>query len=318
MSYLEIKSGINGDYVSFVKKISLMGGHFLIKRHIGKNLPTISKEKYLMDNIESLTEMEFSFRKKFICDIMDKISYSEELPFGTERKSIKINNLMEAKACHDIIYSEFAKEFIFNSNNIEGSKIPREKVLEIIDRGDTKYKNRNEVREVLNSVKAFDYIRKGFKFNIPSVKRLYYILTDGLSMENGEAYPKGFKQIPNIIGNSPTAAPECVEDELNNLLKWYRSSAGKVHPLILAFDFHKKYEYIHPFLDGNGRTGRLIMNKILISGGYFPVIVFNENKLSYFNSIQKARQDKGKKYYKFMLSQAEKTYDLILNVLQKY
>ena len=45
MSYLEIKSGINGDYVSFVKKISLMGGHFLIKRHIGKNLPTISKEK---------------------------------------------------------------------------------------------------------------------------------------------------------------------------------------------------------------------------------------------------------------------------------
>jgi len=51
---------------------------------------------------------------------------------------------------------------------------------------------------------------------------------------------------------------------------------------------------------------------------YFPVIVFNDNKRSYFNSIQKARQDKGKKYYKFMLSQADKTYDLILDVLQKY
>ena len=104
MSYLEIKSGVDGDYVSFVKKTSLMGENFLIKRHIGKNLPTISKEKYLMDNIESLTEMEFSFRKKFICAIMDQISYNEELPFSTERKSIKINNLMEAKACHEIVY----------------------------------------------------------------------------------------------------------------------------------------------------------------------------------------------------------------------
>jgi Fic family protein len=318
MSYLEVKSGINGDYISFVKKISMMGEHFLIKQHIGKNLPTISKEKYLMDNIETLTETEFSFRKKFICDILDRISYSGEPPFNTERKSIKINNLMEAKACHDIIYAEFTKDFIFSSNNIEGSKIPREKVLEIIDRGDTKYINWNEVREVLNSVRAFNYIRNGFKFNIPSVKRLYYILTDGLNMENGDAYPKGFKKIPNIIGNSPTTPPECVEDELNNLLKWYISSTGKVHPLLLAFDFHKKYEYIHPFLDGNGRTGRLIMNKILISGGYFPVIVFKENKLSYFNAIKKARQNNEKKYYKFMLSQAEKTYNLILDALSRY
>ena len=295
-----------------------MGENFLVKKHIGKKMPTTSKEKYIIDNIESLTEMEFSFRKKFICNVMDRISYGGGLPLRTEMKTIKVSNLMEAKKCHDIIYSEFAKEFIFNSNNIEGSKIPREKVLEIIDKGDTKYKNRNEVREVLNSVKAFDYIRKGFKFNIPSLKRLYYILTDELIMENGERYPKGFKKIPNIVGNSPTTAPECVESELNDLLKWLRNNAGKIHPLILAFDFHKRYEYIHPFLDGNGRTGRLIMNKILMSGGYFPMIVFNENKLSYFNSMQKARQNEGKKYYKLMLSQAEKTYDLILDTILRY
>ena len=266
MSYLEMKSGIKGDYVSFVKKVSLMGEVFLIKRHIGKRTPTVSKQKYIMDNIESLTEEEFSFKQKFIGDLIDRISYSEELYRRTERKAIRISNLLEAKACHDIIYSEFVKDFIFNSNNIEGSKIPREKVLEIIDRGDTKYKNRNEVKEVLNSVKAFAYIRKGFKFNIPSVKRLYYILTDGLSMENGEAYPRGFKKIPNVVGNSLTSAPECVEAELHNLLQWCSNNTGKIHPLILAFDFHKKYEYIHPFLDGNGRTGRLIMNKILSSG----------------------------------------------------
>lgn len=318
MSYLETKSRIAGDYVSFVKKISFMGDNFLIKKHIGKKLPTISKEKYMLDNIECLTETEFSFRKKFICDIMEQISYGGDLPLNIEKKAIKINNLLEAKACYEIIYSEFAKEFIFNSNNIEGSKIPREKVIEIINRGDTKYKNRNEVKEVLNSVRALDYIRNGFKFNLTSVKRLYYILTDGLTMENGEAYPRGFKKIPNVVGNSPTTAPECVESELKNLLEWYKNSAGKVHPLVLAFDFHKKYESIHPFVDGNGRTGRLIMNKILISGGYFPIIVFNENKFSYFNSIRKARQGQSKKYYKFMLSQAARTYDLFLNAAIGY
>jgi Fic family protein len=106
--------------------------------------------------------------------------------------------------------------------------------------------------------------------------------------------------------------------ELDRLLKWCAKSAGEIHPLILALDFHRRYEWIHPFLDGNGRTGRLIMNRILIHGGYFPIVVFKENKLSYFNSLNKARQGGEKKYYRFMLSQAEKTYDLILDRIQKY
>ncbi len=318
MSYLEVKSSKTCDYVSFVKKISLMGENFLIKRHIGKRLPTISKEKYIMDNIESLTETEFALRKKFIDDMAAKISYSEDLPMRVEKKAIRINNLMEAKRCQEIVYSEFAKEFIFNSNNIEGSKIPKEKVLEIIDRGDAKYENRNEVREVLNSLNAFEYLRKGFKFNLPSVKRLYYILTDGLIMEDGGKYPRGFKKIPNIVGNSRTTSPEDVESELNSLLKDSKNRTRKIHPLILAFDFHRRYEYVHPFLDGNGRTGRLIMNKILIGGGYCPVIVFNQNKRTYFNTLEKARQGMRKKYYKFMLSQAEKTYDLVLGIIRRY
>ena len=70
----------------------------------------------------------------------------------------------------------------------------------------------------------------------------------------------------------------------------YRKNRKKIHPFILAFDFHLNYEIIHPFRDGNGRTGRLILNKILMQNGYPPIIIFKDNKSAYFNAIKFARK----------------------------
>ena len=312
MSFIEQKKADSQNYLSFVKKVTFMGRTFVIKKHIGKEITTISKEQYLLNNIDEISDCEFKFKSGFLDKVADQLSFNPSLPSHVENESVRLNNLIEAKNCGKLAYSNFAKEFIFNSNNIEGSRIPREKVIEIIDTGDTRYINRNEVREVANSIKAFDYIKSGFKFDLPSIKRLYYILTDKLIMENGERYPRGFKKIQNIVGNSSTTSPDMVEMELLNLLSWYKQNIKKIHPLILAFEFHLRYEIIHPFSDGNGRTGRLIMNKILMRGGYFPVIVFQKNKTAYFNTIQKARDGMRKKYYQFLLEQANSTYDLML------
>lgn len=318
MSYLESKKTQNETYVSFVKKFTLLGKPIVLKKHIGKEAGTITKEKYLMDNFEYLCQEEFDLRKGFLQQIKDKITHNPELPEKVELKAIKINNLIEGKNRSEIIETEFAKEFIFNSNNIEGSKIPPERVKEIIDTGDTKYKNRNEVREVENSIAAIQYIRKSFKFDLTSLKRLYNILTKDLVREGNHPYPKGLKKEANIVGNSETTPPEKVEEELTNLFNWYKLNKNKIHPLILAFEFHRRYELIHPFLDGNGRTGRLIMNKILLSGGYYPIIVYKTNKVAYFNSIVKSKDGKMKNYYHFMLEQADKTYDYILDIFKKY
>lgn len=318
MSYLENKKTHNETYVSFVKKFTLLGKSIVLKKHIGKEAETITKEKYLMDNFEELCKEEFNLRKNFLQKIKEDMSHNPELPEQIELKAIKINNLIEGKNCSEIIETEFAKEFIFNSNNIEGSKIPPERVREIIDTGDTRYKNKNEVKEVENSIAAMQYLRKSFKFDLNSIKRLYNILTKDLFREGNEPYPRGFKKEPNIVGNSETTTPERVEEELINLLNWYKDNKKKIHPLILAFEFHRKYELIHPFLDANGRTGRLIMNKILLSGGYYPVIVYKTNKIAYFNSIEKSKDGKIKNYYQFMLEQSDKTYDYILDTLKKY
>ena len=318
MSYLE-KKKVNGTvYVSFVKKMSFMRRTFLIKRHIGKDSSMINKEKYILDNIDSISIEELNFREEFLSQITDILSYNKELPKRIELKSINIDNLTEGKRCKELVNTEFAKEFIFNSNNMEGSKIPPEKVREIIDTGDTKYYDRNEVKEVKNSILAFGYLQSSFKFNLTSILRLYHILTKDLFIEGKSLYPKGFKKIDNVVGNSSTTPPEKVEEELKNLISWYRQNKNKLHPLILAFEFHRRYEFIHPFLDGNGRTGRLIMNKILINAKYSPIIIYKSNKNSYFGALEKTKNGKLKSYYQFMLEQADKTYDYLLETLEKY
>src|SRR3989338_11696211 len=278
MSYLEIKTIKEKKYIYFVKKVSFMKQLLTIKKHIGLGSPTISKEKYMLDHIEELSTEELKFRRGFLDKIKDSLSHNPSLAEDIEFKAIKINNYVEGKRCEKPLNNEFATEFIFNSNNIEGSKIPPEKVREIIETGNAQYKDKNEVKEVQNSIMAYEYLKKKFKFNIPSIKRLYHILTKGLQMDKNNPYPKGFKKISNIVGNSETTPPERVEQDLQNLLKWYAENKNNLHPLILAFEFHRKYEFIHPFLDGNGRTGRLIMNKILMSSGYHPIIVYKDNK----------------------------------------
>jgi len=317
MSYIEIKKVNGTEYISFVKKFSFMGKNFRIKEHIGKNISTVTAKDYLKKNFNDISRKEFDIRKMFL-DRLD-IIYNKSLLEYIELKSIEINNLFEMKDIKDVILVEFAKEFIFNSNNIEGSKIPAKEVKKIIETGNSRYKNRNEIKEVYNSIEALKYLQTGYKFNISSIKRLYYILTNNLAMSGGDYYPRGFKTVENIVNNQPTTPPEPVEKAILSLLQYYKDNKKTMYPLQLAYDFHLRYENIHPFLDANGRTGRLIMNKILMDRGYFPMIIYTKNSRAYYNAIAKGLQRKTKKnYYQLMLEQAKKTYDYYFAMMKKY
>ncbi len=317
MSFIEVQKKDKTEYALFVKKISLMGQVFRIREHIGKNVPTVNKKEFLKNNFDLINRREFEIRKKLFSklDIVHNINLIDEV----EKKLIQIDNLLEIKEIKEQIFIEFAKEFIFNSNNIEGSKIPAKEVKKIIEKGDSKYRNRNEVKEVYNSIEAFNYIQKGFKFNISSIKRLYYILTKDLTMSTGEMYPKGFKKAENIVNNQPTVPPDQVGWALEDLLNKYKENKKKEYPFKLAFDFHLRYENIHPFQDGNGRTGRLIMNKILMENGYFPIIIYTNNSQAYFNAISRGLKRQTKKnYYQFMLEQTKKTYQQFHKIIKEY
>ncbi|HIH00192.1 MAG TPA: Fic family protein [Thermoplasmata archaeon] len=317
MSYIEIKKVNDTEYISFVKKFSFMGKNFRIKEHIGKNISTVTVRDYIKKNFNEISRKEFDIRKMFL-DRLD-IVYNKNLLEYIELKSIEINNLFEMKDIKNVILVEFAKEFIFNSNNIEGSKIPAKEVKKIIETGNSRYKNRNEIKEVYNSIEALKYLQTGFKFNIPSIKRLYYILTKDLTMSGGDYYPRGFKTVENVVNNQSTIPPNEVENAIVHLLQFYTDNKKTMYPFQLAYDFHLRYENIHPFLDANGRTGRLIMNKILMDRGYFPMIIYAKNSRAYYYAISKdLHRRTTKNYYQLMLEQAKKTYDYYFAMMKKY
>jgi len=316
MAYLEVKTRGEEKYAYFVKKFSLQGKRFVLRKYVGKATSMASKEAYLAKNMDSLVLEELAMRKP-VWEKASNIAYSEKSIEAVEKKAILLNNLVESQNAKTILRTEFAKEFIYNSNNIEGSRIPKEKLVELFEKGNTSYKNKNEVIEVKNSIMAFDYLENDFTFNVRNVKHLYHLLTKGMLMENGQPYPRGFKKVANVVGNSATTAPENVKTELRQLLKWSQMHAKTMYPLQRAFEFHARYESIHPFLDGNGRTGRLIMNKILLQNHYPPVIVYKENKQAYFGAISAAQEGYKKKHFQFMLEQAEKTYDQMIKTLSQ-
>jgi len=310
MSHIEQKEKNSETYSYFVKKFSFMGKQHKINNYLGKGL-LVSKEEYIKKNIEKLTKQELEIKKPF---------FPRELAFGgllekTEKNAVYLNNLMEAKQNHSIVEKQIVKEFVFNSNNIEGSKLPKHELEKIFENKKSSYANKNEILEAENSIKTFKYLKEKFYFSMPQIKKLYRILTKDLVMETGDYYPKGFRKTEIIVGNEKTIKPELIKKELKKLLEEHKKNK-KSYPLQLAFDFHSKFEAIHPFRDANGRTGRLIMNKILLQNNYPLMLVFKDNKKAYFNAIKKARENKNKKYYQFMLGQQLKSYQLTKKIAE--
>ncbi len=311
MSYIEEKEKNREKYFYFVKKFSFMGKQFKINNYLGKN-PLVSKEEYLQKNIEKLAKQEFEIKKPFFPKEFDFTGLPEKI----EKNSIYLNNLMETKQNQSIVEKQIVKEFVYNSNNIEGSKLPKKELEKIFDNRKSSYANKNEILEAENSIKAFKYLKKEFYFSLPQIKKLYKIFIQGLVMETGDYYPKGFRKTGIIVGNENTVAPEEIKPELKKLIKWNRQNK-KNYALKQAFDFHSRYEAIHPFRDANGRTGRLIMNKILMQNNYPLMLVFKDNKQAYFNAIKKARENKNKTYYQFMMEQQLKSYQLTKKIAEQ-
>jgi len=310
MSYIEKKQKNGETYSYFTKKFSFMGAQYKINKYIGKQ-PFVSKESFISANIEEITKNEFEIKKPFF---PKELIYHNNLLNQVELNAIKINNMLETTN-NTTIEAKMLEEFVYNSNNIEGSKLPKNELEKIFENIKSSYANKNEIMEAKNSIKAYQYLKDEFTFSLRSIKKLYTILTKDLVMETGDYYPKGFRKTDIVVGNEPTLKPNQIKTELDSLLQWYKKNK-KNYPLKLAFDFHLKYELIHPFRDGNGRTGRLIMNKILMNNNYPLMIVFKDNAKSYFNSIKQGKDGKTKKYYQFMLEQQQKSYELTNKLLK--
>lgn len=206
------------------------------------------------------------------------------------------------------IETAFMVDFIYNSNKLEGSRVPRESVEKMV-RESSKEKN----AEVKNTIAAISYIRqKDFKITISHIEKLHDML---LAHEPANLKYRTDNDI--VVGNSLVSDYKNIKKELSDLLAWNKKSNYTLYPVEHAFAFYYRFERIHPFKDGNGRTGRLLMNEILRQHKYHPIIIWNKNREAHMHAFTKAMVGGHKAFFRFMVDQFVKTHEVYLKKIEK-
>lgn len=196
------------------------------------------------------------------------------------------------------IYHKIQVELTYNSNHIEGSRLSREQTRYIFETNTIGITDKSvRVDDIVETVAHFRCIDKIIdSANAPLteklIKELHRTLKSGTSDAEKDWFNVGeYKRIPNEVGGMSTAEPENVETEMRALLENYNIKKQK--SLADIIDFHVRFERIHPFQDGNGRIGRLIMLKECLKHGIVPFIIEDDIKMFYYRGLKEWDREKG-------------------------
>lgn len=185
------------------------------------------------------------------------------------------------------VFKTYVIEFAYNTASIEGNTINLEEARNLLNDGITpKGKTLREVYDLQNTEKVFFEFLKNYNLDI--THRLIVDIHDKLLESIDER--KGYRtaNIRVIRSNFEASPGTYVKTDMDLLLKWYTKNKDELHPLILAIVFHHKFEKIHPFMDGNGRTGRMIMNYILLKNNLPPTIIHKKRREDYLEAMREA------------------------------
>ena len=192
------------------------------------------------------------------------------------------------------IYNKMQVDFAYNSNHIEGSRLSHEQTRYIFEThtiGEPALVN--DVFEAANHFRCFDYILNTISEPLSEklIKDLHRILKAGLIIDDDSAVIGEYKKYPNEVGEISTTPPENVSDEMQQLINEYNQR--NVMDMYDMAEFHAAFEKIHPFYDGNGRIGRLLMLKLCLKNGIVPFIIDDRTKFFYYTGL-KEWQTEGK------------------------
>jgi Fic family protein len=196
------------------------------------------------------------------------------------------------------IYHQTQVKLAFNSNHIEGSKLTEDQTRYIYETNtiglDKKPVNIDDIIETVNHFQCFDYIldcaNEILTENI--IKKIHFMLKSNTSDSRLEWFNVGeYKQRSNMAGDSKTTSPAKVKKEMQKLLFEYQQKENITFEDIIEFHYH--FEKIHPFQDGNGRVGRLIIFKECLKTDIVPFIIDEEHKLFYYRGLKEFENEKG-------------------------
>lgn len=201
----------------------------------------------------------------------------------------KVFNKKDEKTKEEI-WKNFIIEYTYNTASIEGNTISLEEARNLLQEGLTpKDKTLREVYDLQNSERAFFNIIKEKE----EITHQFIIAIHDKLIENIDLR-KGYRttDIRVIRSNFDATPAPYVKADMDLLIKWYEKKKSSLHPIALAAIFHHKFEKIHPFMDGNGRTGRMLLNYILIKNLYPPMIVHKKTRKEYLEAMRTADKSK--------------------------
>lgn len=220
-----------------------------------------------------------------------------------KRKEVKITLLdilkeQKASKYSGGIYHKTQIELTYNSNHMEGSRLTHDQTRYIFETNtigvEKEVLNVDDVIETVNHFHCIDIIIDSARAVLTEkfIKDFHFILKNGTSDSRKDWFAVGdYKKLPNEVGGMDTTIPEEVADKMKTLLMEYNAKEEKQFEDIL--DFHVKFERIHPFQDGNGRIGRLIMFKECLKNNIVPFIVDDNLKMFYYRGLKEWDNEKG-------------------------
>ena len=254
--------------------------------------------KYLGLNLnKELLEERKEIAKKLILDEINQYNLIQDpIKIELPEKEIKFVKAIEKKEKLRIFHlSEeqwqvFSELFTYNTNAIEGSELDSVEVRDILEKDKWPKKSKEDIAEAYGVDEAIKFIRKASDhLSLELIKKLHKIVFKNSKEFAGNFRIKGEEvAVRDSLGNiAHMGSPQSrVVSLLKELIRWDSQNKEKYPALILAAVVHNQFENIHPFRDGNGRVGRLLLNNILIKNGLPPINIDFKNRAEYYRSLQ--------------------------------
>ena len=286
-----------------------------IKYYLSHSIRVDTKVKKLVKYLgQNLSQKELKEKKILAKQLIeDEIKELNTEVFNFDLSPVQIKQLnrydSKIKILHleKVSWEKFKEDFVFNTNAIEGSSVLEEEVKGLLEENSLP-KTKDEL-ESINVGKAIEYIKTLKEdISIDLILKLHEICFKGSKSFAGRLRNKEvvIKNNKGVVIHQGAPVKE-LQNELGEFINWYNENKTEFKPLVLAAIVHNQFEYIHPFEDGNGRVGRLLLNYILLQNNYPPINIFLENRKEYYQCLREFSENNNlKSTIEFLIKQYEK------------